>query len=257
MSTSKNTDLSVSKEFLEFKAEVLEGTKKRRVFPKPLWIGVNGFKGGSGNSYLFKMLVVSALELGVVVAAIITDPQCCNQWENDFVGYDFSKSNLKIYHSMEHAIEDFNSRLPDIVIMDLPNGSFRNFHQYDELEELVRPRIDVLVSPFLIHSWVENTGVLESLGSSDPVPLHRRILVPFDKICDPFSMIGVDYLAKFADNISFIILNEWSPLEYDLSNPRVPVKFRDAASSSRYGSLLLLIGQTAMCRSIKELREIR
>lgn len=48
-----------------------------------------------------------------------------------------------------------------------------------------------------------------------------------------------------------------SPLEYDLSNLRVPVKFRDEASASRYESQLLLIGQMAMRRSMKALREMR
>lgn len=258
MFIQKSVAQEISTDLPAYIDDFLRESLENRTFPETIWIGVNGFKGGCGNTILSMMLSTAAISLGFKVIHVPAHRACNNFWDRNFEGYDFSESHLRICKDIEHAIKNLGIFDADFVIMDLPRDAFCNFYDYDNFENLIRSRIHVLLSPVTAETGINNIRALESLGSSDPLPLHRRMLVPLNRSYHVISMKHVvDSFAKFPDNISDMFLSECDPLDYDLSNRFIPVTFKDSHSEERYQSLLRLSIKMAISRSMDELRELR
>lgn len=258
MSTEQSVALETSADLPAYINDLLREALENRTFPETIWIGVNGFKGGCGNTILSMMLSTAAITLGFKVIHVPAHRDCHNFWKQDFEDYDFSESHLMICKDIEHAIKNLGSFDADFVIMDLPRDAFCNFYGYDNFENLIRSRIHVLLSPVTAETGINNIRALESLGSPDPLPLHRRMLVPLNRSYHVISMKHVvDTFAEFSENISDMFLSECEPLDYDLSNRFIPVTFKDSHSEERYQSLLGLAIKMAISRSMDELRELR
>ncbi len=258
MFTEKNVARLTSTDILVYIHGLMRESLEKRPFPDKIWGGVNGFKGGCGNTYITKNLSTVALALGFSVIHVPAHRDCNNSWGQEFYGYDFSNSNLRICRDVEHAIEESKSFPVDFVFVDLPRDAFCNVLGYQKFENLLRSRLHLLISPVTAETPINNIRALHSLGSSDPLPLYRRMLVPLNKSFNSVSMrAAIDNFAKFPYNVSDMFLTELDPLEYDLNDPIVPVRFKDSDSEDRYASLLTLSIKMAISRSMEELRELR
>lgn len=258
MFTEKSVAQGANADLQAYINDLVRESLENRPFPETIWGGVHGFKGGCGNTYITKNLSTVALALGFCVIHVPAHRDCNNSWGQEFYGYDFLNSNLRICRDVEHAIEESKSFPADFVFVDLPRDAFCNVHAYQSFENLLRSRLHFLISPVTAETPINNIRTLQSLGSSDPLPLHRRMLVLLNKSFNSESMrAAVDSFAEFPDNVGDMFLTELDPLEYDLNDPLVPVRFRDSDSEDRYASLLRSSVKMAISRSIEELRELR
>lgn len=258
MFTEKSVTQEASADLQTYIDDLLRESSENRLFPDTIWTAVNGFKGGCGNTIISILLSTAAITLGFRVIHVPAHRNCNNSWGQEFYGYDFSNSNLRICRDVEHAIEELKRFPADFVFVDLPRDAFCNFYGYEDFENLLRDRLHCLFSPVTDETLINNIRALQSLESSDPLPLHRRMLVPRNRYFNIISMKPVaDSFAKYPYNISDMFLTECDPLEYDLSNRFIPVTFKDSHSEERYQSLVRLAVKMAISRSMDELRELR
>lgn len=216
-----------------------------------LCIGINGFKGGNGNTYLTNALATAGIQSGLRVAVAIAHRECNNNWIKYFGDYDFSNSNLKIYDCIKKMGEDLDNFLPDLILIDFPQGAFTGFHHHRELEELGSQLIDVLLSPVALDKEFHIDGILRNIGTDEPCAFYRRLIVPLCDRLDPNQLaIELSKHNTILELFSEIILYEANLIKYDLNNPVTPVNFFDEKSGIRYESLLATAIKISKCSSM-------
>jgi len=218
-----------------------------------IFIGINGFKGGTGNSYLAIALTAAAIQLGYKVAHVITHRECQNNILKELEDYDFSNSPLRVFTSVHEAIESIKTFDSDFVICDLPNGSYRGSQRYRDIEELLEPLLDVFLHPVTFETPFNHLGTLTNIQTEHPLPLHRRWVVPLCQTLNPMQSYGaVADFEEYSHIISNVILFERSPFTFNLNSPKTPIMIADEISLIRYEYLLRQTINIALCYSMEE-----
>lgn len=127
-------------------------------------VGVNGFKGGCGNSLLSNLLAVWATTLRLKVAHIVAHQNCQNSFHRDFpehAGLTFGNGEDGL---ASLALGDL-----DLVFIDLPRDAFAGYdgNTYQPLENLLVDKLDVLISPTNIGSTLHLDPLTRAYQSMD------------------------------------------------------------------------------------------
>lgn len=238
-------------------SEIIENFKDRLPVFDNLCIGVNGQSGGSGNTYFSIAIAVAALSAGLKIAFCVSHRECNNNWVNYFEDFDFEKSNLKIYNSIESCIVDLEVFLPQIIVIDLPSGTYSGYMYLRAMEEIASQFLDVLVHPAALDQPFHLDEILRNIDLDEPIAYWRRLISPLCNDINPFHLLSeFKKLKKHAAIVSDVFLYEGNCLTYDLDNSANPVNFIDYKSAIRYESLLARIIEISQCNSIGDRRKL-
>lgn len=129
-----------------------------------LVVGVNGFKGGAGNSLLSNVLAVWGSALGLKVAHVVAHEDCHNPFHEIFpdnVGLFFADG--------EDGLTSLVWANLDLVFIDLPRDAFTGYpsNGYKTLENMLAEKLDVLISPTDISSTIHLDPLIRAYQSMD------------------------------------------------------------------------------------------
>lgn len=238
-------------------SEIIENFKDRLHVFDSLCIGVNGQSGGSGSTYFSIAIAVAALSAGLKVAFCVSHRECNNNWINYFEDFDFEKSNLNIYNSIESCIIDLEILPPQIIVIDLPSGAYSGHMHHRDMEEIASQFLDVLVHPAALDQPFQLDEILRHIELDEPIAYWRRLISPLCDDINPFHIISeFKRLKKHSAIVSDVFLYEGSFLTYDLSNSTNPVNFIDYKSAIRYESLLSRLIEISQCNSIGDRKKL-